>query len=275
MTLEPLISAVACSFEPAANSFVEPADALGHYSIGEFLADLETDELGQSECEESFVGTLCGRSTGRPQQASVVLRAAACPLQMRSQRLCPRHTIGDRRGTTPLTTTLTGGLGILGHLTLKRWCLLSDRGGPVLRHLHRTAYSPPSPEHEPEEVVQPALNGNRVPARDGLYIDDNYGMDLSAPRHRPGNNNIADIFTQPLPPRAIFYENPSYYGLELQSETFDSDSGYGSAMDAKLIDGMTLVVHRQAAGAHVYFDYGDIFNGLHFMCRTLFLEFQF
>ncbi|KAK3242709.1 hypothetical protein CYMTET_47613 [Cymbomonas tetramitiformis] len=93
-------------------------------------------------------------------------------------------------------------------------------------------YSPPSPEHEPEEVEQPALNGDRQSARDGLYINDGYGMDLTAPLHRAGNNNIADIFTQPLPPRAIFYENPSYYGLELQSETSGSDSGYGSAMDA-------------------------------------------
>ncbi|KAK3261114.1 hypothetical protein CYMTET_29967 [Cymbomonas tetramitiformis] len=47
---------------------IEPADALGHCSIDEFLSDSETDELGHSEYAESFVGTLCGQSTGRPQQ---------------------------------------------------------------------------------------------------------------------------------------------------------------------------------------------------------------
>ncbi|KAK3277640.1 hypothetical protein CYMTET_14363 [Cymbomonas tetramitiformis] len=92
-------------------------------------------------------------------------------------------------------------------------------------------YSPPPSEHEPEEVEQPALNGDRQSRRGSLYIDDNYGMDLTTPLHRAGNNSIADIFTQPLPPRAVFYDNPSYYGLELQSEISDTDSGYGSAMD--------------------------------------------
>ncbi|KAK3272788.1 hypothetical protein CYMTET_18935 [Cymbomonas tetramitiformis] len=63
-------------------------------------------------------------------------------------------------------------------------------------------------------------------------IDDGYGMDLTAPLHRAGDGSIADIFThQPLPPQAVFYNNPSYYGLEIHSEVSDTDSDYGSAMD--------------------------------------------
>ncbi|KAK3240926.1 hypothetical protein CYMTET_49270 [Cymbomonas tetramitiformis] len=44
MTLEPLISAVTCSFQPAADSFVEPSEAIGHYSIDDYLSDSEADE---------------------------------------------------------------------------------------------------------------------------------------------------------------------------------------------------------------------------------------
>ncbi|KAK3239614.1 hypothetical protein CYMTET_50469 [Cymbomonas tetramitiformis] len=58
MTIEPPISAVACSFEPATESFVEPADAHEHYSIDKFLSGSETDVLDQSESEKSFVETL-------------------------------------------------------------------------------------------------------------------------------------------------------------------------------------------------------------------------
>ncbi|KAK3252794.1 hypothetical protein CYMTET_37928 [Cymbomonas tetramitiformis] len=92
-------------------------------------------------------------------------------------------------------------------------------------------YSPPPSAHEPEEVEQPALNGDWQSTGGGVYIDASYGVDLTAPLHRVGNNNTADIFTQPLPPQAVFYDNPSYYGRELQSEVSDTDSGYGSAMD--------------------------------------------
>ncbi|KAK3287784.1 hypothetical protein CYMTET_4738 [Cymbomonas tetramitiformis] len=137
------------------------------------------------------------------------------------------------------TTTLTAGLDWYPGPSYPQvvvpfvgpWWLVP--GGPPTGAPPSPPYSPPSPEHEPpEEVEQPALNGNRDSARGGVYIDDNYGMDLTtAPLHRASGNNITDILTQPLPPRAIFYENPSYYGLELQSETFDTDSGYGSAMD--------------------------------------------
>ncbi|KAK3283625.1 hypothetical protein CYMTET_8711 [Cymbomonas tetramitiformis] len=66
--IDPLISTVACSFEPAAESFVEPAEAFGSISIDEFLAGSETDELDQSESEESFVGTLYGEPANRPRQ---------------------------------------------------------------------------------------------------------------------------------------------------------------------------------------------------------------
>ncbi|KAK3265988.1 hypothetical protein CYMTET_25364, partial [Cymbomonas tetramitiformis] len=92
-------------------------------------------------------------------------------------------------------------------------------------------YSPQPSDHEPEEVVQPTLDGNWQSTRTGLYGDGGYGVDLPAPLHRAGDENIADILTQPLPPQAVFYNNPSYYGLELQSEVPDTDSGYGSAMD--------------------------------------------
>ncbi|KAK3235054.1 hypothetical protein CYMTET_54726 [Cymbomonas tetramitiformis] len=54
--LEPLISAVTCSFQPASDSFVEPAEAVGHCSIDEYLADSEADEIEQSEIQKSFVG---------------------------------------------------------------------------------------------------------------------------------------------------------------------------------------------------------------------------
>ncbi|KAK3232763.1 hypothetical protein CYMTET_56902 [Cymbomonas tetramitiformis] len=61
----------------------------------------------------------------------------------------------------------------------------------------------------------------------GLYGGGGSGIDLAVPPHRAGDGNIADIFTRPLPPQAVFYNNPSHYGLELHSDT---DSGYGSAM---------------------------------------------
>ncbi|KAK3242833.1 hypothetical protein CYMTET_47504 [Cymbomonas tetramitiformis] len=128
-----------------------------------------------------------------------------------------------------LTTTLTDGQSWYPGPSRPPFVL--PYVGPASPSPPSPRYSPPSPEHEPEEVEQPALNGDHGSARGGLYIDDNYGMDLTTPLHRAGSSNIADILTQPLPPRAIFYENPSYYGLELQSEALDSGSGYGSAMD--------------------------------------------
>ncbi|KAK3240549.1 hypothetical protein CYMTET_49619 [Cymbomonas tetramitiformis] len=141
--------------------------------------------------------------------ASVVLREAACSLPMRGQRLCPRRTNGDRRDITPQTTTLAGGLGILGRRARRWWYLFSDRGklfsgrgGTVLRHRRRTHHRLRIMSRM-EEVVQPFLNGNRQSTRDGLYTDGSYGMDLTAPLHRAGGDNIADIFTQPLPPRAV------------------------------------------------------------------------
>ncbi|KAK3252198.1 hypothetical protein CYMTET_38495 [Cymbomonas tetramitiformis] len=86
--------------------------------------------------------------------------------------------------------------------------------------------------YDPEEVEQPTLNGDHGSARGGgFYIDDRYGADVTAPLYWAGNNTIADIFTRPLSPRAVFYDSPSYYGLELQSEGSDTDSGYGSGMD--------------------------------------------
>ncbi|KAK3245369.1 hypothetical protein CYMTET_45058, partial [Cymbomonas tetramitiformis] len=186
MTLEPLISAVACSFEPAANSFVEPADALEHCSIDEFLADSETDELGQSECEESFAGTLCGQSTGRPQQ---VIGCGAPPPGLRSNFVLLACFLGL------LGIGFAGTAGIEG----------ASGGGMSAADAQPTAVPPP-------DYWRP----------EGHYAT---GYNPHAPLHRAGNNNITDILTQPLPPRAIFYESPSYYGLELQSEAPDSDSG--------------------------------------------------
>ncbi|KAK3289276.1 hypothetical protein CYMTET_3286 [Cymbomonas tetramitiformis] len=197
MTIDPLISAVACSFEPVTESFVAPAGACEHISTYEFLAGSESGELDQSQSEKSFVETLCGASADRPRQVmgcgaptpglrpNLTLLACflgflgigfagaagiggasgsgTCLLRGRNRQLYPHQTIDDRKGTTMLlTTTLTGG---------------------------------------------------------------------PAPLYRAGSGNIADIFTQPLPPRAVFYDNPSYYGLELQSESSDGDSGYGSGMD--------------------------------------------
>ncbi|KAK3261599.1 hypothetical protein CYMTET_29498 [Cymbomonas tetramitiformis] len=92
--------------------------------------------------------------------------------------------------------------------------------------------APPSTDYEAEEVEQPTLNEDHGSARGGgFYIDDRYGVDITAPLYRAGNDNIADIFTRPLHPQAIFCDNPSYYGLELQSEDSSDDSGYGSGMD--------------------------------------------
>ncbi|KAK3232568.1 hypothetical protein CYMTET_57072 [Cymbomonas tetramitiformis] len=87
-------------------------------------------------------------------------------------------------------------------------------------------------DHDPEEVAQPALNGDHGSARHGgFYIDDRYGVDITAPLHRTDKHGIADIFTRPLPPQALFYDNSSFYGIEPNSEGSDTDSGYGSDMD--------------------------------------------
>ncbi|KAK3244537.1 hypothetical protein CYMTET_45851 [Cymbomonas tetramitiformis] len=93
--------------------------------------------------------------------------------------------------------------------------------------------APPSPDHDPEEVEQPALNGDHGSARRGcgFYVDDHCGVGITAPLHRTDNHGIADIFTRPLPPQALFYANPSFYGIELRSEGSNTDSGYGSGMD--------------------------------------------
>ncbi|KAK3236192.1 hypothetical protein CYMTET_53647 [Cymbomonas tetramitiformis] len=95
--------------------------------------------------------------------------------------------------------------------------------------------APPSPDYDPEEEEQPTLNGDHGSARNwGFYIDDRYGVDITAPLHRTDNHTIADFFTRPLPPQARFYDNPSLYGIEPNSEGSDTevtDSGYGSGMD--------------------------------------------
>ncbi|KAK3267566.1 hypothetical protein CYMTET_23887 [Cymbomonas tetramitiformis] len=258
MAIEPLISAVACSFEPAAESFVEPAEAHEHCSIDEFLAGSENDELGQSGNAGSFVGTVCGQSTNRPQQV-MGCRAPppglrpnfvllACFLGLLGTGFAGAAGIGGASGSgmpaaeaQPTAVPPPDYWRPEGHYASDYnphgWTWYPGPSRPPLcGTLCWAAFASPSsppysPGHELEEVAQPALNGNRDSARDGLYIDDSYGMDLTAPLHRAGSNNIADILTQPLHPRAIFYENPSYYGLELRSETFDNDSGYGSAMD--------------------------------------------
>ncbi|KAK3268525.1 hypothetical protein CYMTET_22977 [Cymbomonas tetramitiformis] len=57
--------------------------------------------------------------------------------------------------------------------------------------------SPSSPDYDPEEVEQPTLNGDHRDSTrgGGFYIDDHYGMDVTAPLYQAGNDNIADIFT--------------------------------------------------------------------------------
>ncbi|KAK3279455.1 hypothetical protein CYMTET_12670 [Cymbomonas tetramitiformis] len=74
-----------------------------------------------------------------------------------------------------------------------------------------------------EEEEEPALNGDHA----ADYADSYYGMGVASPWHRPDTDNIADIFTQPLPPRASFFDNPSFYGIELYSE----DSGFMVEVD--------------------------------------------
>ncbi|KAK3282725.1 hypothetical protein CYMTET_9552 [Cymbomonas tetramitiformis] len=49
-----------------------------------------------------------------------------------------------------------------------------------------------------------------------VYIDDYYGMDVTFPWVQYGNDNMANILTQPLPQRAFFY------GIELPSEDYNS-----------------------------------------------------
>ncbi|KAK3284006.1 hypothetical protein CYMTET_8322 [Cymbomonas tetramitiformis] len=188
-----------------------------------------------SHCLHAFSGAWALDSPVR--QASVVPRGAGCPLPVRGRRQCPHRTTGDRKGTMPRSTTLASGLGIPDHRTYPQVVVpfLGPWGtflGPEWDGAPPSPpCSPPPSEHEPEEVVQPALNGNQHSARAGLYVGGGYGIDLAAPLHPAGAGNIADIFTQPLPPRDAFYTNPSYYGLEIHSEVSDADPGYGSAMD--------------------------------------------
>ncbi|KAK3243144.1 hypothetical protein CYMTET_47177 [Cymbomonas tetramitiformis] len=54
--------------QPTADSFVGPSEAIGDCSIDEFLSDSGAEEIEELEIQRSFVGTLSGRSTGRPQQ---------------------------------------------------------------------------------------------------------------------------------------------------------------------------------------------------------------
>ncbi|KAK3245995.1 hypothetical protein CYMTET_44455 [Cymbomonas tetramitiformis] len=88
--------------------------------------------------------------------------------------------------------------------------------------------APPYPDYDPEEEEQPTLNGDHGSARHGGFyeIDDRYGVGIAAPLHRTDNHGIADIFTRPLPPQALFYDNPSFHGIEPNSEGSDTDSGY-------------------------------------------------
>ncbi|KAK3271338.1 hypothetical protein CYMTET_20307 [Cymbomonas tetramitiformis] len=138
----------ACSFQPATDSFVEPSEAIGHYSIDEFLSDSGAEEIEESENQKSFVGTLSGRSAGRPQQAIgcgapphglrpnfVLLACFLGLLRIGFVRRCGRHRLcfgkqharcrcaangcaptrllaASERGIMPRTTTLAGGLGI-------------------------------------------------------------------------------------------------------------------------------------------------------------------
>ncbi|KAK3245684.1 hypothetical protein CYMTET_44763 [Cymbomonas tetramitiformis] len=207
--------------------FVEPAEAIGLYSIDEYLADFETDEIEQSECGESFVGTLSSQSTGRPQQ---VIGCGAPPPGLRPNFVllaCFLRLLGiGFAGATGIGSASGGGMPAAdaqpsavtppdywrpeGHYATDHdphsctWYPGPSRPPLVVPYVGPPSPSPSSPpyslEHEPEEVVRPTLNGDRQSTRDGLYIDDSYGMDLTAPLHRVGNNNIADIFTQPLPP---------------------------------------------------------------------------
>ncbi|KAK3245682.1 hypothetical protein CYMTET_44764 [Cymbomonas tetramitiformis] len=172
--------------------FVEPAEAIGLYSIDEYLADFETDEIEQSECGESFVGTLSSQSTGRPQQVI-------------GHRKCMPAADAQPSAVTPPDYWRPEGHYATDHDPHScTWYPGPSRPPLVVPYVGPPSPSPSSPpyslEHEPEEVVRPTLNGDRQSTRDGLYIDDSYGMDLTAPLHRVGNNNIADIFTQPLPP---------------------------------------------------------------------------
>ncbi|KAK3278676.1 hypothetical protein CYMTET_13406 [Cymbomonas tetramitiformis] len=84
---------------------------------------------------------------------------------------------------------------------------------------------PPSPrysllpaDHEPEEAVEPALDGNRQSGSAGIfYGGGSTGIGLAAPPHRAGDGNLADMFTRPLPPQAVFYNNPSYCTMDWSS----------------------------------------------------------
>ncbi|KAK3285152.1 hypothetical protein CYMTET_7228 [Cymbomonas tetramitiformis] len=117
-----------------------------------------------------------------------------------------------------------------GHPNRVWLCLLLGHGGLHLGGL--LVPPPPSPDYDPEEEEQLALNGDHGSARNwGFYIDDRYGVDITGPLHRTDNRNIADFFTRPLPPQARFYDNPSFYGIEPNSEGSNPDSGYGSGMD--------------------------------------------
>ncbi|KAK3245992.1 hypothetical protein CYMTET_44460 [Cymbomonas tetramitiformis] len=80
MTIDPLISTVACSFEPAATSFVEPSGACEHLSIDKFLAGSEVEELAPSESEKAFVEAPGCASAVRRQQ---VVGCGAPPFGLR------------------------------------------------------------------------------------------------------------------------------------------------------------------------------------------------
>ncbi|KAK3275838.1 hypothetical protein CYMTET_16050 [Cymbomonas tetramitiformis] len=121
--------------------------------------------------------------------------------------------------------------------------------------------APPSPEYEPEEVEQPTLNGDHGSARGGgFYIDDRYGVDITTPLYRAGSDNIADIFTRPLHPQAVFYAEPTLLTMALSCSSRRALTTTPTMTLAwtRLTDGVTLDVHQQTAGVRFYFDHGQL-----------------
>ncbi|KAK3262966.1 hypothetical protein CYMTET_28207 [Cymbomonas tetramitiformis] len=189
MTLDPLISAVACSFEPVAESFVEPAEACEHLSILRRvpggLGGGRT-EPAQSTSERSFVETSCGASTDRPRQ---VMRCGAPPPGLRPNLLLLACFLGllsfSCAGATGLGGASGGGMPAegaqptavpppdywrpeghygSGHNPGHGWTWYPGPSYPQVVVPDWAPPSPggapPSPDYEPEEVEQPTLNGD-------------------------------------------------------------------------------------------------------------------
>ncbi|KAK3279070.1 hypothetical protein CYMTET_13027 [Cymbomonas tetramitiformis] len=154
----------------------------------------EDEEFPPSIYEESFVGASGGASADRSQ---LVVGCGTPPLDLRPNLILLACF---------LSLPSLGFAGAAG--------LSEGSSGPAVA------------------CPQPTLNGDHGSARNwGFYIDDRYGVDITAPLHRTDNHDIADFFTRPFPPQARFYDNPSFYGIEPNSEGSDTDSGYGSGMD--------------------------------------------